>query len=196
MDGYIKNQRLAIRALRIAIFWKYATTFLILIFIPLWLFGLAVDRPPKEWVHTDIVYSRISYEQVGLRRFKDYVLIDGDGTRFVIKQKDVPVDLLEKQLVPGQVCSIVYSTTIAGGNQMEALSVGDMVFQHIDPSVSYWSDRRQFLIRAIYVTLAAEALALFLIDRLWCKKEYQQIKKHRANIHRRTAKKERTMLFL
>ena len=187
MDGYIKNQLLAIRSLRITMAWKYATTFLILIFLPLWLFGLAVDRPPKEWIHTEIVNSHISYEQVGLRRFMDHVLIDRDGTRFVIRKKDVSVDLLEEQLIPGQVCSIVYSTTIAGGNQLEALSAGDTVYQHIDTSVSYWNGQRRFLIRAIYVTLALEVLALILIDRLWCREEHRRIKILREKIARRKA---------
>ncbi len=187
MDGYIKNQLLAIRSLRIAMAWKYATTFLILIFLPVWLFGLAIDVPPEEWIHTEIVYSHISREMIGLRRFQDHVLNTRDGAQFVIRPKGVSVDTLKEQLAPGQVYSLVYSATIAGGNQIEALSDGDTVYQHIDTSINDWNDQRQFLIRAIYVTLGAEALALILIDRLWCKKEYEQIKKHRANIQRRKA---------
>ena len=187
MDGYIKNQRLAIRTLRITMAWKYATTFLILIFLPVWLFGLAIDVPPEEWIHTEIVYSHISREMIGLRRFQDHVLNTRDGAQFVIRPKDVSVDTLKEQLTPDQVYSLVYSATIAGGNQIEALSDGDTVYQHIDTSINDWNDQRQFLIRAIYVTLGAEALALILIDRLWCKKEYEQIRKHRANIQRRKA---------
>ena len=187
MDGYIKNQLLAIRSLRIAMAWKYATTFLILIFLPVWLFGLAIDVPPEEWIHTEIVYSHISFERIGLRRFQDHVLNTRDGAQFVIRPKDVSVDTLKEQLTPDQVYSLVYSATIAGGNQIEALSDGDTVYQHIDTSINDWNDQRQFLIRAIYVTLGAEALALILIDRLWCKKEYEQIRKHRANIQRRKA---------
>ena len=108
--------------------------------------------------------------------------------QYVIRRKAV----LEEQLIPGQVYSLVYSTTIAGGNQMEALSDGDTVYQDLNASVSCWRDQRHRLIHAIYVTLGVEAVALLLIDRLGCKKEHQQIKKHRANIRRRrTAKKER-----
>ncbi len=192
MDGYIKNQLLAIRSLRITMTWKYATTFLILIFLPVWLFGLAIDVPPEEWIHTEVVYSHISYELIGLRRFQDHVLNTQDGAQFVISRKDVSVDLLEEQLISGQAYNIVYSTTIAGGNQMEALSAGDTIYQDLNASIGRWRDQRQWLIHALLVTLAVEAVALLLIDRLWCKKERKLIKKHRANIHRRQeSKKER-----
>ena len=38
---------------------------------------------------------------------------------------------------------------------------------------------------SIIVTLIIEAVALILIDRLWCKKEYSEIKKLKADIKRR-----------
>ena len=67
-----------------------------------------------------------------------------------------------------------------------------MVYQDLNASIHRRIDQRQWLIHGIFVTLGVESVALLLIDRLWCKKEYQQIKKHRANIHRcQASKKER-----
>lgn len=48
MDGYIKNKQEAIRETRKTIRYKYALTFVILLYIPVWLFGIYGTQKPEE----------------------------------------------------------------------------------------------------------------------------------------------------
>ena len=66
MDGYIKNKTEAIQSVRRNILGKYSITFLILVLIPVWLFALAANQHPDKWTHTEIVFSHISQERIGL----------------------------------------------------------------------------------------------------------------------------------
>lgn len=68
---------------------------------------------------------------------------------------------------------------------MEALSDDNMVIQNLEKSIAQWEREQQETFIAIIVTLIIEAVALILIDRLWCKKEYSEIKKLKADIKRR-----------
>jgi hypothetical protein len=185
MDGYVKNKTEAIRSVRKIILWKYLTTFLILVFIPVWLFALAVNQPPEKWTQTDIVFSHISQERIGLQRWRSHVLNTCDGRQFLIKSKFVDVDALQEKLVSGKTYRLVFSHTIAGGDHMEALYDEDEVIQNLESSVRQWEREQREGTRGIIVTLIIEAIALVLIDRLWCKKEYSQIKKLKADIKRR-----------
>lgn len=190
MDGYIKNKVEAIKSVRKEIFWKYSITFLIVIFIPVWLFGLAVNQPPEKWTHTEIVFSHISLEQrlfrprlIGKRYV--HVLNTQDGRQFVIKSKYVDMDDLSNNLVPGKVYYLVFSNTIAGGDQIEALFDDEMVFQNLENSIALWESEQQEALIAIAVTLVIEIVALLLIDRLCCRKEHAEIQKLKDNIKRR-----------
>ena len=68
---------------------------------------------------------------------------------------------------------------------MEALYDEDEVIQNLESSVRQWEREQREGTRGIIVTLIIEVIALVLIDRLWCKKEYSQIKKLKADIKRR-----------
>ena len=68
---------------------------------------------------------------------------------------------------------------------MEALSDDNLVIQNLEESVVQWERERQECVIAIVVTLIIEIVALILIDRLWCKKEYSEIQKLKADIKRR-----------
>ena len=190
MDGYIKNKVAAIKSVRKEIFWKYSITFLIVIFIPVWLFGLAVNQPPEKWTDTEIVFSHISSEERLLRpRFSIHrhvnVLNTQDGRQFVIKSKYVDVDDLSNNLVPGNAYYLVFSNTIAGRDQMEALSDDETVFLNLENSVALWESEQQEALIAIIVTLVIEIVALLLIDRFGCRKEHAKIKKLKEDIKRR-----------
>ena len=185
MDGYIKNKTEAMQSLKRNILGKYSITFFILILIPVWLFALAANQRPEKWTHKDIVFSHISQERIGLQRGRSYVLNTKDGKQFVIKSKFVNVDDLSDCLTSGNTYRIVFSNTIAGGDHMEALSEDNMVIQNLEKSIAQWEREQQETFIAIIVTLIIEAVALILIDRLWCKKEYSEIKKLKADIKRR-----------
>lgn len=185
MDGYVKNKAEAIATVRRVIIYKYATTFLILIFIPVYLLALAGNQPPKKWTQTAIKYSHISREQIGLRRGHGYVLNSQDGRKFVINPKSVDLDYLSESLLPGSTYNLVFSNTIAGGDHMEALFDESAVFQDLNDSISRWKREQREAVVAIIVILVVEIVALILIDRLWCKKEYCQIRKLKEDINHR-----------
>ena len=188
MDGYIKNKAETIKSVRKMIFGKYSITILIIILIPVWLFALAVNQPPKKWTHTEIVFSHISQERIGLQRGRSYVLNTQDGRQFVIKSKFVDVDDLSEYLVSGNTYHLVFSNTIAGGDHMEALYDESTRFQDLEDSISRWESEQREMVAATIVTLGIEIIALILIDRICCKKEYAQLKKLKADIMRREDK--------
>lgn len=185
MDGYIKNKTEAIRFVRRNILGKYSITFLILVFMPVWLFALVANQHPDRWTHTEIEFSHISQERIGFQRVRSYVLNTKDGRQFVIKSKVVNVDDLSDCLISGDAYRVVFSNTIAGGDHVEALSDDNLVIQNLEESVAQWERERQECVIAIVVTLIIEIVALILIDRLWCKKEYSEIQKLKADIKRR-----------
>lgn len=185
MDGYIKNKAEAIKSVKKAILAKYLITFLIMIFIPVWLLALVTNQPPEKWTHATIVFSHISKEQIGLQRWSHYVLNTQDGRQFVINLNFVNMDDLSVHLVSGNTYQLVFSNTIAGGDHMKALSDDNMIIHDLETSIAQWEQEQQGTITAIIVTLIIEIVALILIDRLWCKKEYAQIQKLNADIKRR-----------
>ncbi len=186
MDGYIKNKNIAIKKVRKSILNKYGfITFLILIFIPVWLIGMVAEQPPEKWTHDNIVFSHISRGPYIRYVGSPYLLNAQNGDRFVIKPRMVSIDDLSESLVPGRVYSIVYSNTIAGGDHIQALSDETTVYQDLNKSISKWKNKQKEMIIAIILTLLIEIIAIILIDRLWCKKEHLQIKKLKNDIKRR-----------
>jgi len=185
VDGYIKNKTEAIKSVRKSILGKYSLTFLIIILIPFWLLALAGNQPPKKWTQAEIVFSHISLEQIGLQRGRSYVLNTQDGKQFVIKSKLVDMDDLSEYLTSGNTYHLVFSSTAAGENHIEALSDDHMIIQNLENSITQWKMEQQGSIIAIIVTAIVEVIALILIDSLWCKQEHSQIRKLKADIKRR-----------
>lgn len=189
MDGYIKNKREKIAAVRKLIGYKYAVSFLIVIFIPVWLFAMVANQAPQKWKHTEIVFSHISYEHIGLRRWRDHVLNTQEGRKFVIQPKYVSIEELKNDLVPGKAYSLTYSHSIAGGDHIEALLGDERCFQDLDKSIAQWEREQQEMVIALAITLGLELIVLILIDRLWCKEEHAQIKKLKKDIANREARR-------
>lgn len=188
MDGYVKNKKEARRSIRKSIFWKYAITFPILLFIPVWLFGIYSLGSPDDWKYTQVVYSNISSETIGLQRGKSDVLNAEDGRKYVIPSKLVSVEHLEEMLVAGETYSLVYSETIAGGDHIQELYDAQNIFLDNAVSGAAWEKERQGCVLALYITIGLEMIALIFIDRLWCKGEYAKIKKLRQDIEKRNAR--------
>lgn len=189
MDGYVKNKREALRSVRKRMFWKYAITFPILLFIPVWLFGIYSLGAPDEWKYTEVVYSHISSETIGLQRGKSNVLNTEDGRKFVIPSKLLPAEYLKEMLVAGETYSLVYSETIAGGNHIEALYNARNILLDRAVSITAWEKEHQECLLELYITIGFEMIALIFIDRLWCKEEHDGIQKLRQDIEKRNAKK-------
>lgn len=187
MDGYIKNKREMIRSLRKTIVAKYSITIFIFALLPLWLFALASNQPPKKWQQTEIQFSHLSEENVDLQRWRSDVLNTKDGQKFVLNANHVDIRNLSDHLVPGNTYSLVFSKsgTIWGGNIMEALFDESAVFQDLDDAISRWKREQLEYAIAIMITLLLAFAALILIDRVWCKKEHSKIQKLKADIKRR-----------
>lgn len=188
MDGYIKNKKEAICSVRKSIFWKYALTFPILLFIPVWLLGICGVGSPDDWKDTEVVYSHISSETIGLRRGKSNVLNAEDGRKYVIPSKLIAAEHLKEMLVAGETYSLVYLETIAGGDHIEELYDVQNTFLDRSVSVAAWEKERQECALALHTTMGLEMIALILIDRLWCKGEYAKIRKLRLDIKKRSAR--------
>ena len=83
-DGYIIERNGQIRKLRQTIRAKYGVTLLVVIFIFIWSFAIAVYQwqSPERWMRAEIVYSHLSLERSGMRRGLSYVLHSGENSSF------------------------------------------------------------------------------------------------------------------
>lgn len=185
MDGYIKNKNIAIRSVRKTIFYKYAYALLIVLFIPVMLFAIAVNQPPEKWTHTDIVFSHISYERIEMRKHNDYVLNTRSNDQFVMQMPDKSVEEISEHLISGKLYSVVYSNSIAGGDILEALSDKDGVYLDLDNSIAEWKKEQKTYTIVIVIFLIIEIIVLIIIDRVACKNDHYQIKKLKEDIERR-----------
>lgn len=195
MDGYLKNKTASLRSVRAAMFWKYGLTFPLVLFAAVWLLAACSYGPTESWKRTEAVYSHISYESVGLSRGRFYVLNTEDGRRFVIpsrREYHVSAADWEQRLSAGEACSIVYAETAAGGDRLQALASLQGVFLDRSVSAAVWENDRRGCLLAFYITLALEAAALLLIDRLWCRKEHAAIRKLQQDMARRKEKTARS----
>lgn len=188
MDGYIKNKQEALRSVRRTILWKYAISFPILALILTWLFGIYSLGSPEDWKSTDIVYSHISRERIGLQRGDSAVLNTIDGRKYVLPARLVSAARLEETLIAGESYSLVYEDTIAGGSHMKALHNDRDTFLDRSASVAAWEKERRNCFLGLYITVGLEILALILIDRLWCRTDHRRIAKLHQDIEKRKQK--------
>ena len=185
MDGYIKDKQKTICSLRMTIFWKLFITFPLVLLLFVWIFGLCVMQPPAGWEEMDIIFHQFKYDNIGLRRWKEHILITEDGTEFVLSPNLMSIDRLKAQLIQGNKYRICYSTTF-GVNDLRSISYNNETIIDRNVSESYFSEKQREIYIAIAVTALIELMALFLIDSLWCKTEHSQIKKQRMAILRRS----------
>lgn len=190
VDGYIIERNGEIRKLRQTIRCKYWTTLLIALYIPIWIFAIACYQwqSPENWTQTEIVYSHLSRESIGIRRGLSEVLNTADGRKFVIYKKKIAFDDLGARLNPGESCTLIYSKTLAGGDLLEALSDERGTVIPLDASIAHWETQQKVCFAGLYVTCGIEMVALILIDRLWCRKEHAQIRLQKEKIRKREEK--------
>ena len=107
-DGYIIERNGQIRKLRQTIRAKYGVTLLVVIFIFIWSFAIAVYQwqSPERWMRAEIVYSHLSLERSGMRRGLSYVLHSAGGRKFVIQNRD-DFSKLNEKLRPGKRYSLI-----------------------------------------------------------------------------------------
>ena len=190
-DGYIIERNGQIRKLRQTIRAKYGVTLLVVIYVFIWSFAIAVYQwqAPERWSHAEIVYSHLSLERSGMRRGLSYVLHSAGGRKFVIQNRD-DFSKLNEKLRPGKRYSLIYSKAIAGFNVLEAVSDGAEALLPLEKSIAHWEAQRRQAVVSLCVTCGIEVAALILIDRLWCKKEYAQIRAQKEMIRRRQERME------
>lgn len=186
-DGYIIERNGEIRQLRQTIRCKYLATLLIAVFIPIWIFGIACYQwqSPENWTQIEIVYSHLSRESIGMRRGVSAVLNAADGRKFVVQKKKISFRDLGARLNPGEGCALIYSKSIAGGDILEALSDDRGTVISLEDSVAQWEEQRAVCVAGLWVTCGIEIVALILIDRLWCRKEYAKIRLQKEKIRQR-----------
>ena len=188
MDGYIKSKKKDIRSVRENIFWKCVLTFPLILFALIWLLGIYVLGTPDDWKDTEVVFSHISYESVGLQRWRSYVLNGEDGGKYVIQTNLLSAEELKEKLIYGERYSLVYQDKNAGGRHIAALYNEHNTFLDLSLSVAAWEKERQECFLGLYVSIGLELLALILIDRLWCREEHARIRKYRQDIENRKAR--------
>ena len=192
-DGYIREKQKELRRTRQTIAAKYAATLVIVLLLPVWLFGLAANPGPKTWEETEIQYQSISEKYVGFPSRLRHVLHTSDGRMFVFNERVVSMEEIQKSITEQEHYSLVYSETVSGVKIIEGLWSDHEVLQSRTAAVQLWEQERRGLWGAIFVTCLLEGLASLLIDRLWCKKDHAKRKHLKARIKQReTAISDRT----
>lgn len=182
MDGYIKQQNEIIRSIKHIIWAKYGITLLLIVFILFTLVLMLTEQPPEKWTRKEIVFSHLSRECIGLSRFDSDVLFTENGEKYAIRK-----DSMADGLTAGNTYILVYSraNTMTALNSVEALSDENTIYQDLNVSIARWEKERTEAIHIILALCMTEMMALFLIDRLWCKKEHAQVRELQAKIERR-----------
>ena len=186
-DGYIREKQKELRRARQTIAAKYAATLVIVLLLPVWLFGLAANPGPDAWEETEVQYQSISEEYVGFPTRLRHVVHTSDGRMFVFNERVASMEEIQKSITAQEHYTLVYSETVSGMRIIEGLWSDHEVLQSRTAAVQLWEQERRGLWSAILVTCLLEGLALLLIDRLWCKKDHAKLKHLKAHIKQREA---------
>lgn len=182
MDGFVKHKQGELRELRRAILWKYAIT--LVVFLPVFLVVLCflIDLdPPEKWRRTEVVYSYVDEIPEG-RGGSSHRLYTSSGQVFRI-YRDL-YDTLEQEFHGGETCKVTYSI-FGGMDRVEAFATEEKIYISETEALQNWRQQRNSDIHTLLVWTALEVVAIVLIDRLWCRGEYAQIRKVKERIRRR-----------
>ena len=186
-DGYIKNQNMRLKEMRLNILLKILCVIVPLAILMAISWGImSIDPPPEKWEQKQITYSNISREFFAHR--STYVLYTTDGERYILGVGTEEVKLLSQQLIPNQQYNIVYCEKIFN-KSTQSLSSPDNEFIELDKSISEWEHDQK-----IFHMICAIMICLMLIGSVisyafWCRKECQEIKKIKSKISTRLSKK-------
>ncbi len=187
-DGYIKNQNIRLRNMRIAISLKMSLVAVPLTMLLVFFSVLILSTPsPEKWERSQITYSDISREYF-IRHRSSYMLNTTDEGRFILPLSTKEIEELTQQLEPGKQYSIVYTKNLFT-KITKSLSYGDCEFISLDDSVFEWKSERKGLFIFIVVMLFLIIVGSILIYMFWCKKEREQILKIKSKIDERLSKK-------
>ena len=186
-DGYIKNQNMRLKEMRLNILLKILCVIVPLAILMAVLWGImSINPPPEKWEQKQITYSNISKERVARR--STYVLYTTDGDRYILGTGTEETELLSQQLIPNQQYSIIYCENIFT-KTTKSLSSPDNEFIDLDKSIAEWeTDRQSFYIILVAMTFLM-VVGSILIYFTWCKKERQQIQKIKIKISERLEKR-------
>ena len=190
-DGYIKNQNMRLKEMRLNILLKISCVIVPMAILMAILWGImSINPPPEKWESAQITFSSISRERLHKRRGTSgtYVLNTTDGDRYILGIGTDEVEVLSKQLVPQQQYNIIYCenpfTKIT-----QSLSSDNEEFIELEKSISEWeTDQKIFHIILVAMTFLM-VVGSILIYLTWCKKDRQQILKIKIKISERLEKR-------
>ena len=183
-DGYIRNQNMYLKQVRINILLKILFVLVptaILIAV-LWSI-VSINPPPEKWEHTKITYSNISRERLS-KGGTSYVLNAVGGERYILPIGTKKFEQLSQQLIPYEQYNIVYCEN-AFTKITKSLSSENEEFIELNISVTEWEKDRQIFYIVVAVMLLVMVVGSVLSYCLGCKKERQQIAKLKSKIFKR-----------
>jgi len=186
-DGYIKNQKMRLKEMRLNILLKILCVIVPLAILMAILWGImSINPPPEKWEQKQITYSNISREII--TRGGPYVLYTTDGDRYILGTGTEETELLSQQLIPNQQYNIIYCKNIFT-KITRSLSSPDNEFIELDKSIAEWEHDQK-----IFHMICAIMICLMLIGSVisyafWCRKECHEIKIIKSKISTRLSKK-------
>ena len=186
-DGYIKNQNMRLKEMRLNILLKISCVVVPIAILMAILWGIvSINPPPEKWESAQITFSSISRERTFRR--STYILNTTDGDRYILGVGTDEIEALKKQLVPNRQYSIVYCKN-AFTRITKSLSSDNEEFIELEKSISEWENDQI----VFYIILAIMAFLMIVgsisIYFTWCKKERQQIIKTKIKISERLEKR-------
>ena len=186
-DGYIKNQNMRLKEMRLNILLK-----ILCVIVPLAILMapwgiISIDPSPEKWEQKQITYSNISRERVARRR-STYVLYTTDGERYILGVGTEEAKLLSQQLIPNQQYNIVYCEKIFN-KCTQSLSSPDNEFIKLDKSVAEWKNNQKIFHIICVIMICLMLIGSVISYAFWCRKECQEIKKIKSKISTRLRKK-------
>ncbi|MBR2445617.1 MAG: hypothetical protein IKB28_03005 [Clostridia bacterium] len=192
-DGYIKNQNMHLKELRLIIWTK-----VLLFIIPtlglaaiMWSI-LAINPPPDKWVQKQITYAGITEETNILRKSHHtiYVLHTAEGEGYILSVGTDEMRALSQELQPNRQYTLTYCENFAT-RIILSLSYEDQDYISMDESLAAWKrdQRIGYIFTAIMLGVATVGSTMSYL--FWCKKERQQLQTIRNKIQIRRNKKQK-----
>ena len=188
-DGYIKNQNMHLKEMRLNILLKISCIIVPLAILMAILWGImSINPPPEKWEQKQITYLNISRERIALRGTYAYVLYTTDGDRYILGVGTEEAKLLSQQLIPNQQYNIVYCETIFN-TCTRSLSSPDNEFIELDKSIAEWEHDQKLFHMICAIMICLMLIGSVISYAFWCRKECQEIKKIKSKISTRLRKK-------
>lgn len=185
-DGYIKNQNMRLKEMRLNILLKILCVIVPLAILMAVLWGImSINPPPEKWEQKQITYSNISRERIAGKG--SYVLYTTDGDRYILGTGTEETELLSQQLIPNQQYRIVYSENLFT-KITQSLSSPDKEFIELEKSVAEWEHEQKTFQIVCVIMICLMLVGSVMCYAFWCKKERQEIKKIKAKISARLSK--------